>query len=444
VVILMISAGTGKTTTARKMGKVYYDMGFLATAEVVECSVKDMVGQYIGHTGPKTQKLLESALGKVLFIDEAYRLGSNARHGSNAGSFAQEAADELVDCITKPRFLNKIVIILAGYDHEINAMLDINPGLSSRFSESINFHALGGEDCFQLLRTQLAKKKQLDITQVARPFGPFRDKAIAKFDELAALGNFANGRDVETISKDIVKSMMETKKSAGQALVVTETTVFDKIDQMIAERKSRAQASAHPSNVTARPRASLSTPPVQFDLPTRSAPKMNAGTKTNADTKNNENTKTASSDNAPTTAATDPHASGAGSSSDDDDDDDTPSTRRPTKRDAGVSDEVWRQLREDIRKAEEEEKERKRLEEEAEKLKQWLKKCADAKREAELREIERKKQELQEKLRREAEERAKLKRSGRCPMGYQWIRQSGGYRCAGGSHWVPDSQRKSL
>jgi hypothetical protein len=289
----------------------------------------------------------------------------------------------------------------------------------------------------------LEKRKQLDITQVARPFGPFRDKVIARFDELAALGNFANGRDVETISKDIAKSILETKKSVGQPLVVTETIVVDKIDQMITERRSRAQASAHSTNATARPPASLSTPLVQYNLPTRSAPKTSADTKTNANTKTNENVKTAPSDNTSTTAAADSYATGNGSSSDDDDDDTRPTGRLP-KRDAGVSDEVWRQLQEDMHKAEEEEKERKRLEEEAEKLKEWLKKCADAKREAELREIERKKEELQEKLRREAEERAKLKRSGRCPMGYQWIKQSGGYRCAGGSHWVPDSQMKSL
>lgn len=311
-------------------------------------------------------------------------------------------------------------------------MLDINPGLSSRFSESIDFQGLSGSDCFQLLRTQLERKTQLDTTQVTRPFGPFRDKVVAKFDELAALGNFANGRDVDTISKDITKSIMQTKTSAGQALVVTETTVVDKIDQMIAERKWRARGSTHSNTTSAKPRASPRAPPMQTDLPTRFAPKENA------------DTKASPIGHSSTTAADDSHAPGAGSSSDDDDDDDIPSTLRLAKRDAGVSDEVWRQLEEDMRKAEEEEKERKRLEEEAEKLKQWLKKCADAKREAELKEIERKKKELQEKLRREAEERAKLKRSGRCPMGYQWIRQSGGYRCAGGSHWVPDSQMRSL
>jgi SpoVK/Ycf46/Vps4 family AAA+-type ATPase len=65
VVITLIKIGTGKTTIARKMGQIYYDMGFLASAEVVECSASDLVAQYVGQTGPKTRKLLEKALGKV-------------------------------------------------------------------------------------------------------------------------------------------------------------------------------------------------------------------------------------------------------------------------------------------------------------------------------------------------------------------------------------------
>jgi hypothetical protein len=438
-ILLTVITGTGKTTTARKMGKVYYDMGFLATAEVVECSVKDLVGEYIGATGPKTQKLLESALGKVLFIDEAYRLGGGNLHG---GSFTKEAADELVDCITKPRFLNKMVIILAGYDHEINAMLDVNPGLSSRFSESIDFHGLSGDDCFQLMRTKLETRKQLDISQVTRPFGPFRNKVVSKFEDLAAVGNFAHGRDVETICKDIAKSILQTKKSPGQSLIVTETIVVDKIDQMIQERTSRAQASMYSSNPVTMGFASTGTPSAQTNLPTRSAPKVNITTNTNTNTNTKTGTQGSAGNAKYSTAPNSPQAQNNNSSSDDDDN--LHSNTRSPKRDAGVADEVWRQLQVDRRKAEEEEKERKKLEEEAEKLKQWLKKCADAKREAELKEIERKNQQLKERMRREAEERAKLKRSGKCPIGYDWIKQVGGYRCAGGSHWVPDAQMKSL
>ncbi|KAG0697519.1 P-loop containing nucleoside triphosphate hydrolase protein [Suillus ampliporus] len=75
--------GTGKTTIARKFGQVYYDMGFLSSFDLIECSASDLVGQYVGQTGPKTKKLFEKALGKVLFMDEAYRLSN--------GNFAQEA-----------------------------------------------------------------------------------------------------------------------------------------------------------------------------------------------------------------------------------------------------------------------------------------------------------------------------------------------------------------
>lgn len=113
------------------MGKIYYDMGFLTNAQVEERSAKDLVGEYVGQTGPKTEKLLESALGKVLFIDEAYRLAE--------GPYAKEAVDELVDCITKPKFFQKVIIILAGYDNDINQLMSINPGLSSRFPGESSF-----------------------------------------------------------------------------------------------------------------------------------------------------------------------------------------------------------------------------------------------------------------------------------------------------------------
>lgn len=133
------------------MGQVYYDMGLLATHEVIETSVTDLVGQYVGQTGPKTQKVLEQALGKVLFIDEAYRLGQ--------GRFSREAVDELVDCITKPRYAQKLIIILAGYDADINHLMSLNSGLSSRFPESIQFEPFPPSDCIQLLTRLLSKTK---------------------------------------------------------------------------------------------------------------------------------------------------------------------------------------------------------------------------------------------------------------------------------------------
>lgn len=67
----MFVTGTGKTTTAKKMGQVYFDMGLLSSTDVIECAASDLVGQYVGQTGPKTRQKLEQGLGKVLFVDEA-------------------------------------------------------------------------------------------------------------------------------------------------------------------------------------------------------------------------------------------------------------------------------------------------------------------------------------------------------------------------------------
>jgi AAA+ superfamily predicted ATPase len=129
----------GKKTLARRIGHLYYKMGLLATSEVVEASATDLIAGYIGQTALKTRKLMKSAIGKVLFIDEAYRLTGEHKYEGYAG----EARNELVDAMRKPQFFGKIVIILAGYESNMNIMLDKDPGLRSRFRTHIRFSTLG-------------------------------------------------------------------------------------------------------------------------------------------------------------------------------------------------------------------------------------------------------------------------------------------------------------
>lgn len=227
--------GTGKTTTANKMGKVFYDMGFLSSATVVECSATDLIGQYVGQTGPKTQKLLESALGKVLFIDEAYRLAGD--------HFAKEAMDELVDCLTKPKYAQKLIVILAGYDEHINQLMVVNPGLTSRFPEAISFSSLTPEHCVDLLTKQLLQKKKLDITTLieARP----EDKVdiLDIFEQLSKLPGWGNGRDVGTIAKtvyaDVMKSMTVTQ--SDPRLQLDMLLVHNALHNMLKERLHRTE-----------------------------------------------------------------------------------------------------------------------------------------------------------------------------------------------------------
>src|SRR5258708_971367 len=128
------------------MGEVYFDMGLLARATVHECSASDIVGQYVGQTGPLVRKTFEKALGQVLFIDEAYRLKD--------GPFAKEAIDEIVSLLTDERYKGKIIVILAGYDNDINELLAVNRGLSSRFTEEVIFVNLRPEECLQILEKE--------------------------------------------------------------------------------------------------------------------------------------------------------------------------------------------------------------------------------------------------------------------------------------------------
>ena len=345
--------GTGKSTTARKMGRVFYDMGFLASDEVVDASASDLVGQYVGQTGPKVLQLLDKALGRVLLIDEAYRLAE--------GHFAKEALDEIVDAVTKERYHKKLIIILAGYEHDINKLLQTNPGLTSRFPQSLNFNSLDSHACVALVRKKLQnlkddveekKKGTMDISCLTSPSPSFISKLKDLFDTLSHQDAWANARDLGTISANIFQAVLSSLprtmadgRPKPPSMLLTEKVMTQELDKMIQERGSRSCVDPF-----AEIRNSLIS---NKDLPIPQL--LQTQPLSSANTFSNSNTEKA-------TAMTpvsveridDPTANEIEICNDDADEDyeaEAPTFDgfRRGKRDAGVSDEVWDQLQEDIR-----------------------------------------------------------------------------------------------
>ncbi|KAI0097492.1 P-loop containing nucleoside triphosphate hydrolase protein [Nemania sp. FL0031] len=207
--------GTGKTSTARKLGSLFYDMGFLAGEEVIECSATDLIGKYIGHTGPLVQSMLEKALGKVLFIDEAYRLGSKSR-GASGSSFEEEAVGELVDSLTKPRFAQKIVIVLAGYSEDVDNLMRSNRGLRGRFATEIIFPSLTSDQCILLLERLIGRigimiQDRADVITEKN-----NNKVYSLLEKLRATQNWANARDIGTLANTAIGEVFREEGRRGR------------------------------------------------------------------------------------------------------------------------------------------------------------------------------------------------------------------------------------
>jgi hypothetical protein len=418
-------------------------MGFLSQAKVEECSATDLIGQYVGQTGPKVQKLMEKALGKVLFIDEAYRLGE--------GGFSTEAMDELVDCLTKPKFAQKLVVVLAGYDKDIDRLMNMNPGLTSRFPETVMFKHFEPETCLELLvkvfsDLQKKKKAPLNFSVVDPPSDQLRQQLLQLFAELSVQESWGNARDVKSLAKSMFQALIATAVPPITSLVLTETVVLQSMKKMLDERSRRNAAvgttrfdKPMPTRPMAPPQSHNPAPPAAFssNIATDTAPPPTA---TNID-KQEDDPKPTEKKPELAVEPEDPLAS-----------------IFKAKRDPGVSDEAWEQLERDKHAMVAKEREYRKLQEEKrqelERIKEFIRaeKAAADDKERRIREQARIAAELERRRRdeelaaiererqKEMERQKKLRFLGLCPMGFVWIKSSGGYSCAGGAHWLSDAQ----
>ncbi|MEU1662015.1 right-handed parallel beta-helix repeat-containing protein [Streptomyces sparsogenes] len=180
--------GTGKTTVARLYGRILAAVGLLERGHLVEADRSSLVGEYVGHTGPKTQRVFQEAMGGVLFIDEAYSLAP--AHGGGGNDFAQEAIATLVKLMEDHR--DSVVVIVAGYPTEMEHFIDSNPGLSSRFNRTLMFEDYDTEELLRIVERHAASH-QYDLTDAARA------TLTGYFELLPRDGRFGNGRSARQV-----------------------------------------------------------------------------------------------------------------------------------------------------------------------------------------------------------------------------------------------------
>ena len=188
--------GTGKTTVARLIARLFRALGVLDSDTVVEVSRKDLVGTHLGSTAPKTSAVIDSAVGGVLLIDEAYTLIQEGLSGGDA--FGREAVDTLLARMENDR--DRLVVIIAGYDDEINRLLAANEGLASRFSRRLRFDSYTPTELVQIAESiALSRDSRLDpgaVHALEESFGLLCSSSIGSRPAIDVAGNGRHARNL--------------------------------------------------------------------------------------------------------------------------------------------------------------------------------------------------------------------------------------------------------
>ncbi len=192
--IFLGNPGTGKTTMARIIGKMFYSMGILATDKVVETDRSGLVAGYVGQTAIKTKAVIQSATDGVLFIDEAYSLIEE----NNVNGYGKEAIETLIKDMEDNR--NRLVVILAGYKENMEKFMLSNPGLKSRFPNSIEFQDYETNELLAIAETILQDKGYTLDCEAKKAL-------MLIFDNEKRVPQFGNGRYVRNICEKLIRNL---------------------------------------------------------------------------------------------------------------------------------------------------------------------------------------------------------------------------------------------
>lgn len=198
--------GTGKTTVARILARIYRDLGVLEKGHLVETDRAGMIGQYVGQTAPIVNHMCDSAMGGVLFIDEAYALTS-MKGGQDYGS---EAVATLLKRMEDNR--GKFVVIVAGYTDEMKEFIETNPGLKSRFTRYLDFPDYSSSALYDIYMMRVNKYGFRLADDASNYLRAVLDNAVATKDR-----NFGNARYVRNLFENTVTAQANRLGATGQS-----------------------------------------------------------------------------------------------------------------------------------------------------------------------------------------------------------------------------------
>jgi probable Rubsico expression protein CbbX len=210
--------GTGKTTVAERMSKILHGLGYVRKGHVVTATRDDLVGQYIGHTAPKTREMLKKAMGGVLFIDEAYYL----YRPENERDYGAEAIEILLQVMESNR--NDLVVIFAGYKERMDIFYQSNPGLSSRVANHIDFPDYTATELLAIAQLILAAENYRFSQEAGAAFAEYIQRRMQ-------LPFFANARSIRNaIDRARMRQANRLFTGMGRALTKTDLMTIEAED----------------------------------------------------------------------------------------------------------------------------------------------------------------------------------------------------------------------
>lgn len=261
--------GTGHTTTAHVMARLFFEMGYLSVPEVVEYTATDLVGQYVGHTGRRTREKLRDALGRLVFIDASQ---------FHLGGYETESVNELTRFLSQPAHQRNIVVVLGGDKEGLDKLMQL-PAVLNVFTEEVAFNHIPAQNCIELLGRELASHGIVDSASFTfNRESPTHLRMERLFSEMQSSSSWGNARDVKHLARQIRGKLFELNGLHGSDLDTHFSSLVVKCMESKVAGQKRGHRQPDPSKVECCMQSEQAAPaPIATECDARSQSQQQTG-----------------------------------------------------------------------------------------------------------------------------------------------------------------------